>query len=172
MSLRKEISKVLSEHFSDNKSYRAIDSELFMDKLLDLATLDLEDGQVNYPYTEDREKSYIMGGNSYDLYILDRDDIPSSGPFEILITDDDEEVIGFIRGTKRGNVVSFNLIHISEEHRGSGIGTDIYEKMLDSGYIIKSDKEITDSTYGMYDRLLNSGYKPLLFGDMTVGLAK
>lgn len=172
MNLRKEISKILSENFSDNKGYEFIDSELFMDKLLDLATLDLEDSQVNYPYVEGREKAYIMGGDNYDLYILDRDSIPSSGPFEILITDNDEETIGFIRGTKRSDAISFNLIHIDEERRGSGIGTDIYEKMLDSGYIIKSDREITDSTYSMYDRLLKSGYRPLLFSDMTVGLIK
>ena len=152
------------------EDYNITSSEEFEDRLLDLATLDLEDGQVRYP--REGDKSYLSGGNNYDLYILNRDSLPSSGAFELIITDNDDESIGFIRGTKNKEWISFNLIHIQEEARGLGIGTDIYEKFLDSGLIIKSDKEITDDTYSMYHRLLSYGYIPIIFTDGRVGLKK
>ncbi len=40
------------------------------------------------------------------------------------------------------------------------------------GYIIKSDSEITDGTYSIYDKLLSKGYKPIIYGDKRVGLVK
>lgn len=148
------------------------DKEEFKDKLLDLVTLDLEDSQVRYPKTEGRKQTHLFGGNKYDLYVLERDELPISGSFEIVIENNDEEIIGFIRGNKKENVISFNLIHIKEDYRGNDIGTDIYEKFLNNGYIIKSDKEITDSTYNLYYRLLIYGYKPLIFDDGRVGFKK
>ena len=155
-----------------NNDPRQVSKEEFEDVLLDLSTLDLEDDQVRYPKTDSREHEFLFGGNNYNLYILDKQTLPSSGPFEISITDDDDEVIGFIRGTKSGKIISFNLIHIKEENRGQGIGSDIYESFLKDGYIIKSDNEITDSTYSLYSKLVIYGYKPLLFADGTVGLMK
>ncbi len=146
--------------------------EEFMDALLDLATLDLEDDQVRYPRTEKRKATHISGGNDYDLYLLDKTTLPASGPFEISIVDNEDNIIGFIRGTKTNKTISFNLIHIQEEHRGKGIGTDIYEKLLNNGYTIKSDSEITDGTYNIYDRLSRHGYRPIVYGDGKVGLVK
>jgi hypothetical protein len=168
------IKKIIKESIKKylNESYNIVDRSDFKDALLDLATLDLEDGQVRYPKIEGRKQKHLFGGNSFDLYILDRDTLPSSGAFEIIIENNDNDIIGFIRGTKGGNIISFNLIHIKEDYRGSGIGTEIYEKFLNSGYVIKSDNEITDSTYSLYDKLVVYGYKPIIFDDGRVGLKK
>lgn len=160
------------EFLNEKSEYIESNKEEFLDKLLDLSTLDLEDDQVRYSKSNNRSRSYLFGGSNYDLYILDHNDLPEYGAFEILITDDDENIIGFIRGTKSDKIISFNLIHIKEDYRGNGIGTDIYENLLDDGYIIKSDSEITSDTYSMYDRLLTYGYLPLIFDDGAVGLKK
>lgn len=101
---------------------------------MDLCTLNLEDDQVRYPNYIGKDENYIDGGNNYNLYILNREELPEFGSFEIVIRNDDDDVIGFIRGTKTDKIISFNLIHIKEEHRGNGIGTDIYEKFLEEGY--------------------------------------
>lgn len=167
--VREPEKKMLKE---DKNSFEIASKEDFNDALLDLATLDLEDSQVRYPKIDGKKLKFLFGSNNYDLYILDRKTLPSSGSFEIIIENNDEEIIGFIRGTKGGKIISFNLIHIKEEYRGSGIGTDIYEKFLNDGYIIKSDTEITDSTYSLYDKLVAYGYKPLIFNDGRVGLKK
>jgi hypothetical protein len=157
---------------SSRFEYEEVDQETFEEALLDLATLDLEDDQVGYPNFDKLSQSYLTGGRGYDLYMLRKDDLPSSGPFEIMITNDkDDEPIGFIRGTKRENIISFNLIHIMDEHRGYGIGSDIYIKLLNDGNIIKSDDEITDATYSLYKNL-SKKYTTLLFNDGSVGLKK
>ncbi len=90
----------------------------------------------------------------------------------MVIENNDGEVIGFIRGTKSEFVISFNLIHIKEDYRGNGIGSEIYQEFLDVGYIVKSDKEITYSTYSVYDKLALYGYTPIIFNDGRVGLKK
>jgi hypothetical protein len=143
----------------------------FKDALLDLATLSLEDDQVKYPNFSNRKSVEIFYGADYDLYLYDHNTFPSSGPFELSIRDNDGGAIGFIRGTISDHTIKFNLIHILEGSRGQGIGLDIYERFLDMGYIIKSDSEITDGTYSIYDRLLSMGYKPIIYDDKRVGLA-
>jgi hypothetical protein len=170
MKLRKFIATTIRECLNEN--FNIVDRTDFKYALLDLATLDLEDGQVRYPKIEGRKQNYLFGGNLYDLYILDKNSLPSSGPFEIVIENDNSDVIGFIRGTKSGKIISFNLIHIKEDYRGNEIGTEIYENFLNDGYIIKSDDEITDSTYSLYDKLAIYGYKPIVFDDGRVGLKK
>lgn len=153
--------------------YKIADKEEFDDLLHDLTTLDLEDDQVIYPKNiNDRKQKYLFGGNDYNLLILDRPSLPSAGPFEVVIVNDDDLIIGFIRGTKRDNIISINLIHIKEEHRGRGIGTDIYETLLNDGYIIRSDDEITDATYSIYSGLLYYNYIPIIFNDGRAGLKK
>jgi hypothetical protein len=170
MKLLKEyITKLLRE---SSNEYEEVDKETFEDTLIDLSTLSLEDNQVRYPKIENKTESYLFGGNDYDLYVLDRDSLPSSGSFEIIIKDNDDEIIGFIRGNKKDEIISFKLIHIQENSRGKGIGTDIYEKLLKDNYIIKSDSEITDDTYNMYSKLPYYGYQRLKFNDGTVGLKK
>ena len=164
--------KIREQLLNEQFEYKPVSKEEFDDVLLNLATLDLEDSQVRYPRMDGKKNGHLFGGNEYDLYVLNRPKLPSSGPFEIGIENNDGEVIGFIRGTKLKNIVSFNMIHIQEENRGNGIGTDIYEKFLNSGFIMKSDSEITDDTYSMYDKLVSYGYKPLLFNDGRVGLVK
>lgn len=169
--MENQILKLITE--SLEPQYRIVTKEEFEDRLLELSTLnDLEDDQVGYPKTNNRIVGHLDGGAEYDMYVLDREDLPNSGAFEIIIENNESEIIGFIRGTKKGNIISFNMIHIKEDSRGQGIGTSIYEKLLDREFIMKSDTEITDDTYSMYYRLLNYNYVPLIFNDGTVGLKK
>jgi hypothetical protein len=98
--------------------------------------------------------------------------LPSSGPFELFILNVNDDVIGFLRGIKNPTTISFNLVYLNEDNRGWGIATDIYEYFLNKGYIIKSDSEITQTTQGLYLKLVNMGYKPLVFDDQRVGLKK
>ena len=115
-------------------------------------------------------RNYLFGGNNYDLYLIEREELPISGSFEVVIEADDQ-FIGFIRGNKKDIIISFNLIFIVEEYRRKGIGTDIYEKLLNKGYIMKSDSEITDNTYSIYYNLVNyNDYTPLIFNDGSVGI--
>lgn len=170
--LRSFIRNIIFESFKEQEEIHIASAEEFKDALLNIATLDLEDDQVRYPNTQNRKEKFLFGGNDYYLFILDRTQLPESGPFELLIENDDDDVIGFVRGTKLNKTISFNLIHIKEDYRGKGIGTDIYEKFLNDGFIIKSDTEITDDTYSMYDRLLKYGYNPIVYNDGRVGLVK
>ena len=165
--IKSNLRKILNEEFEISSV------EDFEEALLNLATLDLEDGQVIYPKISNRKQNYLFGGRNYNLYLLDKNELPNNGPFEISIQDDDEDVIGFIRGNKKNNIISFNLIHIKEDYRGLGIGTDIYETFLNDGFIIMSDDEITDSTYSIYNSLVKyGGIKPIVFDDGRVGLKK
>lgn len=170
MELKTLISEMINKCL--NEQYKVADKEVFNDHLLDLTTLDLEDEQVRYPSTNNRKLSHLFSDHNYDLYVLDRSELPSSGAFEIIITNNSDEIIGFIRGIKGSNIVSFNMIHINPNYRGSGIGSSIYTHFLNRNMIIKSDKEITDATYSVYDKLVRNGYKPLVFLDGSVGLMK
>ena len=147
--------------------------EEFNNAALEISTLDLEDDQVKYPNIEGKQLSLIGGAANYNLYIIDRDDIPDAGAFEISIQNNDNEPIGFIRATVSDKTISINLISIKEEERGKGIGTDIYEKFLNEGYTIKSDKEITDATYSLYDRLGgDKTNEKLVYPDGRIGIRK
>lgn len=155
------------------QDYTIVDEKQFESALSDLATLDLEDDQVRYPKTDGKKYTSLFSVNGAFLYLLNRTALPKSGPFEIIIENFDDDVIGFIRGTKNKNIISFNLIHIKEDYRGRGIGSYIYEEFLSKGFIIKSDSEITDSTYNVYYKLVKYyGYIPLLFDDDCVGIMK
>ena len=163
----------VSNVVGDAKDGKIATKEEFDDAALNIATLDLEDSQVRYPKIEGREQTMVGSGKDYNLYLLDRDKMPESGAFEISIQDDNGEPIGFIRGTKSNKTISINLIHLQEQNRGKGIGTDIYEKLLDEGYTIKSDKEITDDTYSLYDRLgADKNNEKLVYSDGRIGLRK
>jgi GNAT superfamily N-acetyltransferase len=161
----KNINKILLESDGDNV-------EDFKEALLNLATLDLEDDQVRIPKFDDETDSYIFQVGKTYIYVRNREELPSSGPFELFLLDVNDEVIGFIRGTKKGHEISFNLVYLEPERRGWGIGYDIYEYFLNNGYTIKSDSEITDGTYSLYLKLLKAGFKPLVFDDGRVGLTK
>jgi len=167
-----KILNVLRSIINEQYNYEIVNRDEFQDAALELSTLNLEDDQVVYPNIDGKKSKFLFGGNHYYLFILERDSLPISGPFELYIEDDEDNIIGFIRGTKNKTIISFNFIHIEENMRGKGIGSDIYEKFLNQGFIIKSDKEITDSTYSLYDKLVLYGYKPLLFHDGRVGLMK
>jgi GNAT superfamily N-acetyltransferase len=157
---------------SNSLSFKEVDKETFENALLNQSINDLEDGQVSYPNMNDREQHYLTGDKGYSLYLLDKEEFPNKGPFELNITNDEDENIGFIRGTVSNKIISFNLIHIQEEYRGQGIGSDIYQQFLDDGYIFRSDSQITDATYSLYTGLLIYGYTPIVFNDGRAGLKK
>lgn len=164
--MKKNIEKIIQEHISKEMF------DEFEEALSDLATLDLEDDQVRIPPFDEETDDYVFSVGNVYVHIRKREELPSSGAFELFIVNNDDEVIGFIRGTKGGKMVSFNLIYIEPEERGWGIGTDIYKYFLDNGYVIKSDDEITDSTQSLYLNLVKAGYIPLFFDDGRVGLKK
>ena len=164
--IKKTIRTVLNEQQENSEI------ENFKDALLNLSTLDLEDDQVRIPKFNDETDSYIFQvGNTY-IYVRNRDEMPSIGPFELFLLDINDDVIGFIRGTNKNKLISFNLIYIIPEKRGWGIGYDIYEYFLNNGYTVKSDSEITNGTYSLYLKLLDNGFKPIIFNDNRVGLKK
>jgi hypothetical protein len=144
----------------------------FEEALDNLTTLDLEDDQVRIPEFNEDTDTYIFQIYKHYVHIRKKDELPSSGPFELFILNVNDDVIGFLRGTKNPTTISFNLVYLNEDNRGWGIATDIYEYFLNKGYIIKSDSEITQATQGLYLKLVNMGYKPLVFDDQKVGLKK
>lgn len=173
MKLKNILKQIIVESKWD---YRFVDKEEFEDALGELATLDLEDDQVIIPRFNGKTDPYIFyitawrAGDIY-VHIRNRNGIPESGAFELFLLNDDE-TIGFMRGTKKDKIISFNLAFVLPEERGKGIGSAIYEYFLNDGYIIKSDTEISDGTYTIYDRLTYDGFKPIVFEDGTVGLIK
>jgi len=144
----------------------------FEEALDNLTTLDLEDDQVRIPEFNEDTDTYIFQLHNTYIYIRRRNDMPSNGPFELFLLDINDDVIGFLRGTKNPTTISFNLVYLNEDKRGWGIMTELYQHFLDKGYIIKSDAEITQGTQGLYLKLVNMGYKPLVFDDQRVGLKK
>jgi GNAT superfamily N-acetyltransferase len=84
-----------------NENIENQDIEDFKNALSDLATLDLEDDQVRIPkFNEETDPFIFQIGNTY-IHIRNRNEMPQSGPFELFILDIDDDVIGFIRGTKK-----------------------------------------------------------------------
>lgn len=172
MKLTKILAKAIRKSLNEQDSTSNVDAEQFEDALSKLATLDLEDDQVRIPTLNDELDSYIFQIGKIYIYIRNKDDMPSSGPFELFILDVDDDTIGFIRGTVSNKVLSFNLIYLIPEKRGWGYGYDIYEHFLNDGYTVKSDSEITDGTYSLYLKLLKNGFTPIIFDDGRVGLKK
>lgn len=170
MNLREFIRKTIL--LAESTGYTEADTEEFKDALLDLATLDLEDDQVRVPEFDQDTDAYVFQAGKNYIHVRRQDDIPGRGPFELFVLDKNDQPVGFLRGTAGDGYISFNLVYIYPENRGEGIATDIYEHFLDSGLAVKSDSEITDGTYSLYLKLLNYGYKPLVFDDGTVGLKK
>jgi len=169
--IKTTIREYLKENF-ENEDVEDEDIEYFKEVLLNLSTLDLEDDQVRIPSFNDETDEYIFKVYQTYIYIRNRAEMPNSGAFELFILDINDNVIGFIRGTKKNKLISFNLFYLIPEKQGWGIGYDIYEYFLKNGYIIKSDDEITDGTYNLYLKLLRNGFKPIVFDDDRVGLEK
>lgn len=172
MGTRKFIITNILDYMNEKQIIKDEDVDNFKDTLLDLTTLDLEDDQVRIPLFNLKTDPYIFQIGKLYLHIRNRDEFPISGPFELFVLDIEDDVIGFIRGTKKDKILSFNLVYLIPEKRGWGIGYDIYEHFLNDGYTIKSDDEITDGTYSLYLKLLNNGFSPIIFNDGRVGLKK
>lgn len=164
-SLKSRLTESVSQNYSESST------EEFQEALSALNSLDLEDDEVRIPKYDEDTDSYIDTIGRCYLYVRNRDELPSAGPFEIFVLNADDEIMGFFRGTKNQSLISFNLVYFKDEFRGLGYGTDIYKYFLDNNYIIKSDSEITDSTESLYLKL-SKEYKTLLFSDGSVGLKK
>jgi len=175
MALTEQINRIKEMMGLDPKKrfeYKPITYEEFDDALSDISTLNLEDDQLGIPEFNQNTDNYLLRIDDIDLYIKNRQQLPESGPYELLIDNNDGDTIGFIRGTKFNNILSFNLVYIAPEERGNGIGTSIYQYFLNHGYIMKTDKEISDSTHSIYTNLAKSEYTPIMFADHRVGLIK
>jgi len=170
--LKKNTPTAVMEYLNEQEKIENTDVEDFKEALSNLATLDLEDDQVMLPSFNDETDPFIFQIGKIYIYVRNRDELPISGAFELFVLDINDNVIGFIRGTKNNKLISFNLFYLIPEKRGWGIGYDIYEYFLNNGYTIKSDSEITDGTHNLYLKLLNNGFKPIVFDNGRVGLKK
>jgi hypothetical protein len=64
------------------------------------------------------------------------------------------------------------MIQIDENYRGRGIGSEFYRYWLDKGVSIKSDKEITEGTAAIYQKLAREGYRMDIQDNRAVLLPK
>lgn len=168
----KNIATTIQEYLKEHLDLEDDNYENFKDVLLNLSTLDLEDDQVRIPLFNGETDSYLFQIGKTYIYIRNRDEMRDTGPFELFILDNNDEVIGFVRGTVKNKIISFNLFYLLPEKRGYGIGYDIYEYFLNNDYTIKSDKEITEGTYSLYLKLLKNGFTPIVFDNERVGFKK
>ena len=132
----------------------------FEAKLEELQTLDLEEDQFNMPRFNSKKDSLVetlITGEAH-LMVRGKDEISPYGAHELFIVDNDDAPIGFVRLTKSPEQISINMIHINEDYRGRGIGSEFYRYWLDKGVSVRSDKEITDSTAAVYMKLAKEGY--------------
>lgn len=143
--------------------------EEFKSALEELSTLDLEDSQVRIPKFNEDKDSYMFSFWKYHVYLRHKEEI-KIGPFEFFILDNDDEVVGFFRGAKSKDYISFNLVYILEDYRGYGIASDVYKYFLNKGITIKSDTEITHGTQSLYLNLFDEGYKGVIYDSGRVGL--
>lgn len=143
----------------------------FKSALEHLSTLDLEDSQVIIPKFNENRDNYIFTVWKYHIYIRDKEKI-TRGPFEFFVLDNNDKMVGFFRGIKSKEYISFNLVYIIEDYRGYGIASDIYRYFLDNNITIKSDKEITYGTHSIYLNLFDEGYTGIIYDSGQVGLMK
>jgi len=145
----------------DGTSSESEASDAVETALDDLATLDLDDDQINIPEYNPEKDNFAdtinPGIHGIHLHVKGKDEIEDFGAHEIHLLDNDDESIGFVRLTKSDKEISINLIAINEDRRGEGIASDFYQHFLNEGYDIKSDKEITDGTAGLYKSLIKKG---------------
>lgn len=146
--------------FSLAPELRKPDLTEFEAKLEELQTLDLEEDQFNMPrfnHENDNLVETLIVGEAH-LMVRGKDEISPYGAHELFIVDNDDNPIGFVRLTKSPEQISINMIHINEDYRGRGIGSEFYRYWLDKGVSVRSDKEITDSTAAVYMKLAKEGY--------------
>ena len=173
MKLNEQINRIKEMMgINDRFSYRIATYDEFENIASNLNTLDFEDDQVRIPAYNEETDNLIFQFSGLYIYVRNREALPESGPYELFILDGDDDPMGFIRGTKKDNILSFNLVYITPEERGKGLGTEIYEYFLNHGFIIKSDKEISYGTYSIYTNLAKSTFNPIIFSDGRIGLIK
>lgn len=157
-----------------SKRFQPVTSEQFNNKLEELQTLDLEDDQFVMPKFNAAKDSFvdtIVTGEAH-LMVRGRDEVKPYGAHELFIVDNDDNPIGFVRLTKSPEQISINMIQIDEDYRGRGIGSEFYRYWLDKGVSIKSDKEITEGTAAIYQKLAREGYRMDIQDDSAVLLPK
>ena len=134
----------------------------FTDALNNLVRPDLEDDQVfskPLPPADADNLDYVgkFGASSTGtggMHVSVRDGIKNAGPHEFFFYDNNDEPLGFARLTKNKKQASINMIAFNEEGRGRGFGKSFYKYLLDDlGVEVKSDKEITQGTAGIYESL-------------------
>lgn len=158
--------------FSISPVNRVSKSE-FNEKLEELQTLDLEDDQFTMPkFNAAKDKLVDTFADEAHLMVRGKDAISPFGAHELFIVDNDDKPIGFVRLTKSPEQISINMIYIDEDYRGRGIGSDFYRYWLDKGVSIKSDKEITDGTAAIYQKLASEGYGMDIQDDRAVLLPR
>ena len=131
------------------------------DELLDsLLVNDLEESSLEIPeFNEDNDGFLFQNGLDAYVHVRGRESLPDAGPFELIVLDIDDKPIGYFRGTKNGDKMSFNMVVIEEDSRGQGIGKGVYKKFLENGRQIQSDTQLTESSIGLYKSLRNDGAK-------------
>jgi GNAT superfamily N-acetyltransferase len=157
-----------------SKRFQSVTPEQFNNKLEELQTLDLEDDQFVMPKFNSAKDSFvdtIVTGEAH-LMVRGRDEVKPYGAHELFIVDNDDNPIGFVRLTKSPEQISINMIQIDEDYRGRGIGSEFYRYWLDKGVSIKSDKEITEGTAAIYQKLAREGYRMDIQDNRAVLLPK
>jgi len=153
--------------------FQPVTPEQFNNKLEELQTLDLEDDQFVMPkFNAAKDKLVDTIADEAHLMVRGKDTISPFGAHELFIVDDNDAPIGFVRLTKSPEQISINMIQIDENYRGRGIGSEFYRYWLDKGVSIKSDKEITEGTAAIYQKLAREGYRMDIQDNRAVLLPK
>ena len=127
-----------------------------------LETSALEDSQIfskPLPNADANDLDYLgkVGASPLGrggMHISVRGSVKEAGPHEFFFHNDNDEPIGFARMTKGPKEASINMIALTEENRGQGLGKSFYRYLLDDlGVAVKSDKEITPNTADLYRSL-------------------
>jgi ribosomal protein S18 acetylase RimI-like enzyme len=148
----------------DAFKYSRADAPASVDDALDAITRsDLEDDEVfsrPWPSADDDGLTYLqkMGASvlgTGGMHVSVRGDgVREAGPHEFFFYDNDDTPIGFARLTKNAKQASVSMIAFTEDARGNGYGRAFYDYLIkDLGLEVKSDKEITEGTAGMYRSL-------------------
>ena len=127
-----------------------------------LTTSELEDSQIfskPLPAADATDLEYVgkVGASPLGrggMHVSVRGSVRSAGPHEFFFHNDNDEPIGFARMTKGLKEASINMIALTDENRGQGLGKAFYQYLLDDlGVAVKSDKEITPNTADLYRSL-------------------
>lgn len=164
----------------ENSGFRMelTNTDEFEERLMELVSTWQEDSPV-IPSANTRGDFHNIGstdlnGERVFIAIKDKKSI-SIGPFEIFLRTAEGKTIGYFRGLKRNaGFIQFSMSYIVPEHRRNGLAFEVYSFLIDKGYTIVSDNELSDEIAGLYLDLAEY-YTPLVVdykGSELVGLKK